>query len=166
MQYLKFEWWYSYQIWTVCPSKDCSYITWAGVRAGQNEGLEILSYFEFVAAGASVYQKHVSSLNIECKINPALSLWHSWTSGSRKRSYVSRRNTRLRLGQPHTPTTDMPNRITLSTNLLIKTFAYEQDSRLCVNSGCETQVLQLPSSPTAIARSPNEYTKGSVDSMS
>ena len=55
VQYLKFGWSYSNQTWTVSSSKGCSHFTditcpwgWGGVKIWD---LEILPYFDFVAAG-------------------------------------------------------------------------------------------------------------------
>ena len=64
VQYLKFGWSYSNQTWTVSSSKGCSHFTditrpwgWGGVKIWD---LEILPYYDFVAAGGiRVSQTHV-----------------------------------------------------------------------------------------------------------
>ena len=64
VQYLKFGWLYSNQTWTVSSSKGSSHFTditcpwgWGGVKIWD---LEILPYFDFVAAGGiRVSQTHV-----------------------------------------------------------------------------------------------------------
>ena len=64
VQYLKFGWSYSIQTWTVSSSKGCSHLTditrpwgWGVVKIWD---LEILPYFDFVAAGGiRVSQTHV-----------------------------------------------------------------------------------------------------------
>ena len=55
VQYLKFGWSYSNQIWTVSSSKGCSHLTditcpW-GCGVVKIWDLEILPYFDFVASG-------------------------------------------------------------------------------------------------------------------
>ena len=64
VQYFKFGWSYSNQTWTESPSMDCSHFTditcpwgWGRVKIWD---LEILPYFDFVAAGGiRVSQTHV-----------------------------------------------------------------------------------------------------------
>ena len=64
LQYLKFGWSYNNHTWTVSSSKGCSPFTdiacpwrWGGVKIWDQE---ILSYFDFVAAGGiRVSQTHV-----------------------------------------------------------------------------------------------------------
>ena len=64
VQYFKFGWSYSNQTWTESPSMDCSHFTditypWGWGRVNIWD-LEILPYFDFVAAGGiRVSQTHV-----------------------------------------------------------------------------------------------------------
>ena len=66
VQYLKYEWLYSNQTWTVSSSMGCSHFTDTNAP-GEMYDLEILPDFDFVAAGGiCVSQTHVQFNTVSC----------------------------------------------------------------------------------------------------